>query len=112
MPDLVAAPYFNWGRWVADCPRDCGGAEHHGPDRVTGHVGGLTDVMFACGECGLQCPVAWPAERTVIELVLAQRPAPRNRNWRPPETLHDLLEENIAHGVTTVQLSIAGPGGQ
>ena len=95
---VQAVAYCNWGRWVADCPRpDCSSAEHAGDEG--GAVGGLTGLAFHCSHCGLVCSASWPANVDDIERILAQRPVPSTRNWRPGETLHDLMAENIAHGV-------------
>jgi hypothetical protein len=75
-------------RWMADCPRPCGGAEVVSPDSP-----------FLCGSCGATCAVVWPAERDDIEAVLAARPDPMTRNWSPGETVRDLIAENRAHGI-------------
>ncbi|MCZ7440808.1 hypothetical protein O7598_31060 [Micromonospora sp. WMMC241] len=97
---LQAVARVHWGRWIADCPRPgCVNAEHHGRDAVTGHVGGLTGGRFRCAHCLLVCEVVWPADVDDISRVLASRPVPANRNWAPPETVHDLLVENLVHGI-------------
>jgi hypothetical protein len=102
---LCATAYVSWGLWVADCPRpDCLGAEHSGHAPITGKVGGLTSVGFHCSRCGLICVSEWPPNATDIEWVLAQRPEPATRNWRPPEGLDDLLRENIEHGIVPAGL--------
>lgn len=105
MEKIRATVYLSWGKWVADCPRGCGNAEHFGRDPETGHVGGLTGSSFTCGSaghgCGLICPADWPGNVADIEVMLAARPAP-NRNWRPGEDLHELLAENIEHGVVPI----------
>jgi hypothetical protein len=44
-----------------------------------------------------------------VERLLAMRPNPKNRNWRPGETLIDLMTENAVHGVFDPALP-ADPG--
>lgn len=98
--DLRATVYVSWGMWVARCPADgCLGAEHFGHAPITGAVGGLTQVGFACNRCGLVCPADWPANAEDIWAVLSQRPIVETRNWEPHETLEDLLAENALHGL-------------
>lgn len=100
MSELRAVVYVSWGLWVADCPRpDCLGAEHFGHAPITGAVGGLTQVGFACARCGLVCPCAWPENAADIWALLRQRPREETRNWMPGEELQNLLAENIAHGI-------------
>jgi hypothetical protein len=111
--DLVAVAYLNHGRWVAHCPRPgCTNAEGFG--RIDGGpVGGLTAGCFECradfGGCGLICGVVWPPEIAYIEQLVMCRPAPVTRNWLPGETLHDLLRENLLHGLApNDELEIGG----
>jgi len=86
-PAAAVAVYGNHGRWVVDCP-DCGGAQ----------LACRTDRRFMCNECGnvvierLWRPVIWPADVAAIDVALADRPI-RNQNWRPGETVDDLLAE-------------------
>lgn len=80
--------YFNWGRWVVDCPT-CNSAEQMQPKAA----------VFYCRECGHTGPVEWPENPAEIEEVLAKRPKRDNRNWRPGETLEALRLENVLHGV-------------
>lgn len=109
MSDLRAVVYVSWGLWVADCPRpDCRGAEHFGHAPITGAVGGLTQLGFACARCGLVCPAAWPANAEDIWRLLQQRPHEETRNWMPGEELANLVAENIAHGL--VDLDAIEPG--
>jgi hypothetical protein len=104
--DLVAVVEFNLGRWAAPCPTPyCRGAEHYGiqpawlgPPRI----GGLSLDAFVCLlACQRAYPARWPdAEmRKGIEALLNLRPDWANRNWKPPETLHDLLQENADHDI-------------
>lgn len=106
-PDLAAyaadaeplVAEVNHGVWIA---RDACG-EHGGV-----HGGGvvwLARPMIWCPRCGnratggLWRPVALPTDRAEIEAALAARPDRETRNWRPTETVGDLLRENAEHGV-------------
>ena len=86
---LVAAR-ANWSRWIVDCPA-C-------PAALTMQPG---SPQFACWDCGCRAEVLWPTEDMVrgVERLLMMRPLAQNRNWEPGETLHDLLAENVAHGI-------------
>lgn len=86
-PSAATPAYLNHGRWVVDCP-DCNGAQ----------LACRTDHRFMCNECGnvviagLWRMVSWPADLDAIEAALAGRPI-HNQNWRPGETVDDLLAE-------------------
>ncbi|CAB4166844.1 hypothetical protein UFOVP1383_39 [uncultured Caudovirales phage] len=92
--DAVAPPafaYVNHGRWVADCPMNgCGGALVVAP-----YMRG-----FLCGSCiNVDAahrfrPLSWPENGAEIEAALDVRPLETTRNWRPGETVEDLLAEN------------------
>lgn len=84
------AAVANWGRWVVECPR-CPGALKVTPG---------TPVV-ECWTCGLSTEVVWPSVELQqgIERLLSLRPNPATRNWNPGESLHDLLAENLAHGI-------------
>lgn len=69
----MARAYVNFGRWVADCPQDCGCALALQPGML----------LFSCPECHHMCEVEWPADPDGIWEALSERPAPRNRNWFP-----------------------------
>lgn len=81
--------YVNHGRWLAECP-DCHGAQVTSPD----------DRRFMCHCCGNEevggrwRAVVWPAKARAIEQLLELRPKPENQNWRPGETVADLIHEN------------------
>lgn len=108
MSDLCALVRVHWGRWIADCPRPgCTNSEHHGADPVTRHVGGLTGSAFRCAHCSLACQAVWPPNVDDINTLLSQRPVPSTRNWLPGETLHDLLVQNLEHGLLTGPLAIS-----
>jgi len=105
----LAVAYVSCGLWVADCPRvDCHCAEHYGPHPVSGHVGGLTEAVFSCSECGALTGVTWPDERARIQAQLAVRPIPSTRNWLPGETAADLAAENIHYGIVSMADIVRG----
>lgn len=80
--------FINWGRWVAGCTQ-CANAEE------------LTEAQetLLCGRCGTESVIRWPDSVDAIHAVLAHRVAPENRNWIPGETVADLADENVAHGL-------------
>lgn len=41
---------------------------------------------------------SFPAEKTEIEKILRLRPAAKNMNWLPSESLADLRKQNLDHG--------------
>jgi hypothetical protein len=81
----------NCGRWIVDCPRVPKHALWMDPG----------DPYFVCWACGTAAEVVWPSEQMVlgIERLLMMRPDEDNRSWSWPETLHDLLQENVENGV-------------
>jgi hypothetical protein len=89
-----AFAYVNHGRWVADCPFGCGGAEVARAD------------IFMCRECAnvpnayRPIVLAWPSDEDVraIEAALVPRPVV-NRNWNLNESIGALLAENVEHGL-------------
>lgn len=84
---------MNFGRWVADCPADCGSALKLSANQS----------MYHCVECGQLAGVEWPTDADEIWLELSQRPAPKNRNWFPSG--HVLaLKSGSSHGQTPRQL--------
>lgn len=99
------APRANWGRWIVDCPK------------VPTHALWVDRFQpwFECPACGAVAELVWASEDMVlgIERLLMMRPNEANRNWEPGESLHDLLGENIDHGIwqgddAGGQLSIVG----
>ena len=84
--------YANRGRWVAEC--------FYCPQAVS-----LEKMQpgFRCPDCDAANEVEWPSVDMVrgVERLLLMRPSPKNQNWLPGETLHDLLAENLEHGVVT-----------
>lgn len=95
----------NWGRWIADCPSPfCLSALQVFPGQE----------LFRCLDCDTEAEIAWPAASMVdgIERLLIMRPDPMSRNWDWGETLSDLLNENMLHGVLADDRLIAAhPGG-
>lgn len=95
---MLAFAYVNWGRWVADCPLGCGGAERPAAE------------WFVCRECGNdrangeRIPVVWPTPDDVvaIEAALIVRPL-ANRHWTLNESIGALLVENVEHGLLDTQ---------
>jgi hypothetical protein len=86
----VMAARANWGRWICDCPA-C-------PAALTLQPG---TPEFVCWECGSRAEILWPSEDMArgVERLLMMRPLEQHRNWEPGETLHDLLAENVTHGI-------------
>lgn len=95
---VAAIARVDHGRWIADCPFGCGGAEMVSID---GSVG------FFCCECRnastghVPIRVDIPDEATCaqIDAYLSARPLPANRFWSPGETIRDLRRENREHGI-------------
>lgn len=93
LTDAPVPAEVNAGRWIARC--ECGGAEYVD----------LTTLLFMCCSCwnaghGHQWrTVELPPDPPAVEAALVARPDARNRNWRRPETVDDLLAENATHGV-------------
>lgn len=91
----------NWGRWVARCPsRYCRSAMQLQ----------RWQPVFRCAECGTGADVVWPSFAEDAELLLMMRPDPTTRNWVPGEDLHDLLRENLEHGIVPREIE-GHPGG-
>lgn len=91
-----ALAYVNFGRWIADCPTECGGALALNPG----------ETSFFCappGGCGFMAEVEWPGNADEIWNVLNERQAPKNRNWFPLG--HSLaLRAGCPSGQTVAQL--------
>jgi hypothetical protein len=87
---------INHGIWIADCP-NCIGAEAVDYD----------NRRFFCFNCKNDYAderpirVIFPPkkDRLQIQAILMFRPDHRNRNWFPYETIEDLSQENIKHGL-------------
>jgi len=84
-----------YARWIVDCP-NCNSAEF-----------AFEDKLFFCSLCknsdiqGKVRKVQMPEERQQIEAILSVRPI-KNRHWFPNETVQDLENENIQHGLEVI----------
>lgn len=88
-----ARAYVNWGRWIADCPIECGGALKLNPG----------EAIFACPECRAISEVEWPSNAQEIWDELETRPIPKTRNWFPSG--HALaLRAGVPHGQSVQEL--------
>lgn len=88
-----ARAYVNHGRWVADCPAECGCALRLDPQQAS----------FACPECYTITEIEWPDNPDAIWQALLERPKVRNRNWFPAS--HELaIRANLPHGQTAAEL--------
>lgn len=87
----VAMARMNWSRWIADCSsRHCTSALALAPG---------TPIM-RCFDCGWVTErIVWPDHTDAIETLLAMRPDEKTRNWEPGETLEQLANENVQHGI-------------
>lgn len=87
----VSEAYADWSHWVARC-----GACRPGAGLLQRFA-----PNFQCDFCGAVTEVIWPAESIVagVERLLMMRPDPSTRNWKPGETLSDLVVENAVHGI-------------
>lgn len=89
----------NWSRWVGDCPSPfCLSAlqlQRHQP-------------WFTCLECGETGEIVWPSHVEDVERILLMRPDPFTRNWEPGESLQDLYQENLDHGILPVPIELVG----
>jgi hypothetical protein len=97
VPSGVSLVFAHWGEWTAKCSHTyaCAGAA-----LVTPFQEG-----FICRSCGRSTELVWPSADMVdgVQRLLLMRPHPQNRNWLPDETLHDLLQQNMEHGVMNVE---------
>lgn len=81
----------NHGRWVATCPW-CDAKM-------------LTSLEWGvayCAECGARYGagmVEFPDEASEIERLLCRRAKRETQNWKPGETIEDLIADNVEHGV-------------
>lgn len=94
---IEATARVNAGRWIADCPFGCGGAEYVD----------LSNQLFFCCECRnapvgnapVRVALAAKDELSTIEASLLERPDPRTRNWTPSEDVSALQIENLDMGI-------------
>lgn len=101
---LLAEPLIarcNHGLWIASCACGADGLPTPGcivfPDAPWGWCVRCGNRRH--GGCWRTVLVPTPEERARIEAVLLCRPDPATWNWRPGETVADLIAENVAHGV-------------
>jgi hypothetical protein len=86
--DRALLAYVNNGAWLVKC--ECAGCE----------LVDLERPVVMCASCWNLADdhqfrtVAVPLERAQIEAALVVRPDRANRNWKPTETVADLLAEN------------------
>jgi hypothetical protein len=100
LPPVIPPPkgeilaYVNHGRWIAECPY-CSAAQ----------VASKSEPVYWCAECvmvwndGAPVNVKFPDDAEAIEAALVKRPAQKNRNWNPHETVADLRRQNFQHGI-------------
>jgi hypothetical protein len=89
----MARAYVNHGRWVADCPIECGSALNLDPGQI----------LFACVECHSISHIDWPTNADEIWEALQERPFNKVRHWYPRQ--HDLaVRAGIPHGQTPEEL--------
>ena len=86
---------IEYARWIVDCP-NCHNAEF-----------AFEDNLFLCSSCknsdinGQIRKVKMPKERKGIEDLLSKRKI-INRHWYPGETVKELVDENILHGLEVI----------
>jgi len=84
--DVPVPARIDAGRWLADCPLGCGGAE----------MVSAADPVFLCISCGSDdkwWPVTFPGNRGAIEAEIVKRPDVNGWSWTPGETLAQLQAE-------------------
>lgn len=92
-----SAAYMNWGKWVADCTRNCG----YAVSLKEGQTSFVCDL--SSGGCGHINPVAWPSNAVEIWDILLERPMMKTRNWFPSN--HSLaVRAGCPHGQTVQEL--------
>ena len=93
----VVEAHASWGAWAARCGLCPNGTPFR---HLPGYLRPGTP-QWECWLCGTVTEVIWPSEAMMagVERLLMMRPDPTTRNWFPPETLHDLMFENGAHGI-------------
>lgn len=82
--------YIGNGCWRIRC--ECGEATHTDPEWKVA-------CCFGCG--AIWTHVTFPDDWRAIEDLLVKRRLQTTRNWKTPETLETLIEEQIAHGDPT-----------
>jgi hypothetical protein len=85
---VPVAARIDAGRWLADCPAGCGGAE----------MVSAADPVFLCVSCGSDdkwWPVTFPNNRAAIEAEVIKRADVHGWAWTPGETLSQLRAETL-----------------
>ncbi len=80
------AAYIGNGCWRIHCR--CKEATHTDPEWK----------IACCFGCGAIWRVKFPDDWEAIEKLLVERPVQLHRNWEAPETLIDLIAEQLEHG--------------
>ena len=86
--DVTVLARIDAGRWLADCPAGCGGAE----------MVSAADPIFLCIACGSDdrwWPVTFPSNRAAIEAEIIKRADVNGWAWTPGETVAQLRAETI-----------------
>lgn len=88
----------NWSRWIVDCDSAmCLGAMQVWPGQE----------WSRCGTCErVITNLVWPRDPEAIEAILCVRPDEESRNWVWPETIDDLVLENVEHGLLSKMLKV------
>lgn len=117
----TARAYIYNGMWVADCPQECGGVEQLCEADRRGGPRVRRRTVFHCSYCKLMTDrIDWPADAVALMAVLELRPVPHNRNWYPAghptavrfgilhgQSVRDLQDENVEHGVPALPSEVA-----
>ena len=112
---MLIDAYMNHGRWVADCPGECGFSALVAPRPGLVQVFRLFSAISVARVNNfrptIKCPahgrrtVRFPIGMDEIEAILSERPidpivGAKHANWRPGETVESLRIENTKHEVS------------
>jgi hypothetical protein len=102
---MTAHAYFNWGRWVADCPTDsCSDARAVFPPDANGIPATTPHLDQACkGGHSFRIVMPPPADAAAIEAELLRRPHEADQSWFPKGHAFAVLA-GLPHGQTLEQL--------
>lgn len=107
---LGAGTRFNWDKWLVDCAHCTSGLEvgkhlYDESGAVVRRALEWGDTSMTCWDCGgVTEGIEWPPDPLGIEVILMMRPDEATRNWFPGESLNDLLQENMEHGIVPTAL--------